>query len=181
MWLYYDFALHAQNSRSLYNGLVKTWDLSPKTFLGGDSMPNKLPTQTSWLTLESLYRCGDLCAKTLQLYLDGCKVGNTLNRCLLNLLYSFRDHGVGTAPLYLLLHPFHLYELTFNCCYNDEGLFNPRMNACLQNFFSMLCCIYFLFKCFGLLHSSEPLSEHHHLHGPFDVIILLLDLMFLYL
>ena len=63
--------------------LLKTWDLSPKPCCGGDSMPNRTPTKTSWLTLESLCWRGNLCAESLQLVPNGLNVDNALSCSLL--------------------------------------------------------------------------------------------------
>jgi len=113
--------------------------------------------------------------ETSQLYSDYCNVSNALSGYLLYILYALlRDHNVRTTPLYLFLHPLHLPDLAFNCCGDYEGLVDPRLKTRLQNRFSVSRCIYLLLKRFGLLQSREPLCEDHHLHGPFDVVILLL-------
>ena len=153
----------------------------PQNMPWGDSMPNNPPTKTSSLTLNSLCQCGDLCTESLQLYSDDYKVSNMLNS-LLNLMYMvLRDWGVKISPLHLFLHPLHLHELVFNFCCDYEVIIDPSLNTRLQNSFFMSHCIHFLFQCFGLLHSCGPLSEGHHLHGPFDVVVLLLELTHLYL
>ena len=88
LWLYYDFALRTHKSLSLYNGLGQNLVFKPQNMAWGDSMPNIPPTQTSWLALESLCRCEDLCTKPLQHCLNRCNVSSALSGCMLNLLYQ---------------------------------------------------------------------------------------------
>lgn len=47
--------------------------------LSGDSMPNRPPTQTLRLVLESLFMCNNLGAKSLQLVPNGLNVGSALD------------------------------------------------------------------------------------------------------
>jgi len=140
----------------------------------GDSMPNRPPTKTLWLALESLYQCGDLRTESIQLCSNRCKVGNALSGFLLDLVYLlFQECGVKCASLGLFLRPLHLSRCTFNCCCDTESLVDPRLNVCLQDCFFASCCVHLFFQWFGLLHSRKPLSEGHHLHSPFDAVVLL--------
>ena len=110
LWLYYGFALRANKSWSLYNGLNQNLCFKPQNMPWGDSIPNRPLTQTSWLALDSFYQCGDLCMETLQLCLNSCKVDSTLSDCLLNILYMLsRDCGIRTTFLDLFLCPLHLF------------------------------------------------------------------------
>ena len=94
--------------------------------------------------------------ETSQLYLNCCKVGNTLSGCLMYLLETlFRD--CRTDFLLLLLRSLHLCELGLNQGCNDECLIDPWLYARLQDIFLMSRNVYLLLECFFLLHPHKPL------------------------
>lgn len=113
----------------------------PQNMLWGDSMPNRPPTQKSWLTLESLCWHSKLGAESLQLVSNSPDVRSALNCCLYLPHPLFRDLYFQRATLHLCMHPLNLCELPFNTCYDREGFINPCMNTCFE-FFLMARCIH---------------------------------------
>lgn len=160
--------------------LNKIRALSRKNSLWG-STPNKPPTKTSWLALQSLYWCGYLFVKTTQLCLDYYNIGSTVSSFLLYFLdVFFRDYCSWTVALHLFMSSLHLCDLGFNRGCHDECLIDPWLYACLQDNFLMSWNVYLLLEQFFLLHPPEPLCKGHCVRGPIYVIILLLQLMCLY-
>jgi len=121
---------------SQFGGIYKKFwlQLGPKTCLGGGgggSMPNRPPTQTSWLALESLGRCGDLYGESCQPVLSYSEVRNALSCGLLSLLHSFFPSlSVRRAHLLQCVHPLHLCVLAFDLCRDGEGLVDPWLDVC---------------------------------------------------
>ena len=130
LWLYHTFMPCTRNSRSFTTRLGQNFGFEPQNMPWGDSMPNRPPTQTSWLTLESLCLCDDICAKSLQLFSNYAEVSNALSCYLLDLLHTlFRDLCVGSASLHKCVHPLYVYKLAFDVHRDGEGLINPRLDV----------------------------------------------------
>lgn len=130
-----------------FTSLLKKMGFLPQNWLLGEPIPNRPPTKTRWLNLESLCRCGHLGEKTPQLDLYDFYLDGAMCNYLLYLLNQLLCRWPCTVSLNLLLGLLQTSQHAFNGGHDQVGLIQPRLEAHLQHCLFRLSCIYLYLRC----------------------------------
>ena len=117
----------------------------------GGSTAQQAPNIIIMTRPQSIFWCGDLHVKSIQLGLCCVKIYSAL---LCHLLDSFCSLGrmllVRIKSLSQITHCFHLSEFSFDVSHDEEGLINLRLDTCFKYYLFLARYVHLLLQCLCL-------------------------------